>query len=174
MNTIEIDRFSGPMPALPGNIICIGQNYFKVDQLEKFYYRFRNLVAGVDVGMTSTTYQIPQLVPSKKFVHYLYSIGINGRIEVQLSYQAGAPRNSPGAVSNNRFNRHIARYTDPYINQIAIVNGDTLEANVLVDFANVKAEIWFYGWKIMVKEISSPTDQQKASAIILSDVREIT
>jgi len=156
-------------PCEVGQIIKVGGHFFEIIQLEPMYYKFQNLSSGVDQGMTSTKYSVSDLTPSKQYIYYITGIGINGRIEIQINYQSGHPRNTPTSKSSIKLNRFQAHYLQPFTFHFITISGDTLEVDVTAEFDDVKAEIWFYGWKLKVRDLDKVPDEY----IILEDIRNV-
>ena len=164
-------RLTGPAPCDPGDVVQIGPQFYHVSEREPLYYPFQNIVAGVNIGFITGIFPVPDLVPAKQTIHYLTGWGINGGVQVQIRYQSGAPRNTVGARSAVRLDRNQANYLIPFTDKLAVVSGDTLELDVLADFANVLATIWFYGWKLYV---SAPLKESPESkVVVLEDMRQI-
>ena len=96
-------------------------------------------------------------------------------MNMQLRYQAGAPRNSVGAKSNVRLDRFQAPYTRPYIDRFVCLAGDTLEVDIATEGLPISfGTIWFYGWKLQVKGINDPSSiPQDARIVRLEDLRQL-
>lgn len=163
-------RLTTQKPCDTGDLVQIGDLFFKVTQIEPLYYELRNFAAGVEVGFTTNIFPVPDMIPAMNIIHYVCSWGINGRVAVQIRYQAGAPRNSVGARSQQRLNRFQAPYLDPFTFKFAVIAGDTLEVDILAEIANVRAAIWFYGWKLYVEPVRNIAQGQ--SVVVLEDVRK--
>jgi hypothetical protein len=142
-----------------------------VKAIEPLYYELRQYTGGIETGFNSAIYQVPDIMPSNNFLHYIGAFGIYGKIQVQLRYQAGSPRGTVGTRSLQRLDRYQAFYLIPYTFKFVIVTNDTLEVDVLADFPGVKAAIWFYGWKMKVQKVDVLPAGQKF--IELEDVREM-
>jgi len=154
-------------PVKRGEVFRIGEIFYEVLQYEPLYYKFQNLVAGIDEGFSSQIYQVNDLVPSSIKVYYITGFGINGDIEAQVRYQTGSPRNTVDARSSQRVSQLQAHYLKPFSFHFATVAGDTLDVDIEAAFAGVKAEIWFYGWKYKIRMVTNPT-----KFIDLEDVRQ--
>jgi hypothetical protein len=140
--------------------------YYKVISLEPMYYGL------VGAAVVTAIVPVPNLIPARNFIHYVTGWGIDGPITVQVRYQSGAPRNTVGALSTQRLDRFQASYLAPFTSKFAVVAGDTLEVDIatVVAGATVAATVWFYGWKMNIRNIerSQPGD----NIVQLTDVRE--
>lgn len=147
-------KLVGNPPAVKGAFIKFGGQVFKVIRLEPLFYEFKHYSSstGLEDGFTSDIFSIPDLIPPKEFIYYFTAVGIKGKLEVQIRYQAGTPRNTVVAKSTQRLNRFIAHYTDPFKFRFALLNGDTIEADIVPDHANTFGSIFFWGWKLVVVE----------------------
>lgn len=154
-------------PAQKGDIIKVGDNYYKVLSKEELYYEFQNIVSGLDAGFTTASFPVNDLIPSKRFIYYITGFGIDGDIKIQLYYQSGSPRNTVTAKAKQRLDKNQAHYLNPFKFRFVVIAGDTLDVDIVAAFANVKASVWFYGHKFKVRNANA-----NINAIELEDVRE--
>ena len=159
-------RLTDKSPVKIGDTIRIGEIFYKVLQMEPLYYKFQNIVSGVDEGFESKIYQVNDLIPSAIKVYYLTGFAINGDIEAQIRYQTGSPRNTVDARSSQRLTKEQASITKPFTFHFCVVAGDTLDVDIMAAFDGVKAEMWFYGWKYKIRIVSNPKE-----FVDLEDVR---
>lgn len=152
------NKLCGKPPCKVGETVKFGTSAFKVLSLEPLYYEFRHYSAStaLEDGFQNDVYAVSELIPPKDYIYWITGVGIEGKLEVQVKYQAGTPRNTVTAKSTQRLNRFQAPFTDPFTFRFALLNGDTIECDIYPDHAYTFGAIWFYGWKLYVKEIPTP------------------
>jgi hypothetical protein len=138
--------------------------------MEPLFYEFRKLTAGAEVGFSTGTESVTELIPSKDYVYYITGWGMNGKLKVQIKYPSGYPRNTTTAKTTTRLDNLQAHYLQPFTSKMALVTGDSIEVDLVADHAYTYGAIWFYGWKFYVEQ-TQPTSTQQI--IYLEDVRQL-
>lgn len=142
---------TGPPPVKVGTVIRLRQRFYKVLDMEPFYYHdIRSWAVG------TTRVLDPNLVPGRDAMYFIQGIGINGMVQFRFDYTDGTPRFQ---LPVEQFIRQSqAHWLQPFTVKMGVMTGDTFsyQGRNLAPIA-VNCELWFYGFKIKIVD-AQPTE----------------
>lgn len=96
-------------PIAKGSIIKIGHEHYQIESEEVLNYKYTPAAAVVAGGSGSA--KMSELLPTKQYLYWVQSIGVDGGLSFQVQFPIGTYRNSPPqANSIQKFNRMNAHY----------------------------------------------------------------
>lgn len=95
-------------PLVKNSVIKVGLEYYQIETEEVLDYKYTP-TSSVAAGGSSSA-KMSELLPTKQYLYWVQSIGVNGGLSFQVQFPIGIMRNTPPQASTiqkfNRLNAH--------------------------------------------------------------------
>ena len=153
-------RLTNLPPLRKGDVFTCLNKFYRVKHIEPMIYRFRAMQNDVEVGFKKRVYYLDELKPPKNVAYYIRGVGIDGNIEILLTYPEEKRHLNAEGVIHTRLTPEIAPYDKPFQVDVFIDYNIRIGIDVYPEFEGVKASVWFYGYKILYEELETPPTEQ--------------